>query len=91
MGDRVRLRTRGGLAVVTAPTYQTITGIAGNVISLDGNFGGSGSFANGTVLEWVNRTSSISAMHDRFVYVAASTPPLVIGSSSQTPWQYGEP
>jgi hypothetical protein len=91
VGDRVRLRTRGGLPVVTAPTYQTVTGIAGNVVTLDGNFGASGSFANGTVLEWVDRDDSIAAMHDTFVYIAASTPPLVIGASTQTPWQYGEP
>lgn len=91
VGDRVRLRTRGGLEVVTAPTYQTVLGVAGNVLTLDGNFGASASFTTGTVLEWVDRTDSVAAMHDGFVFLAASTPPLVIGGTSQTPWQYGEP
>lgn len=91
VGDRVRLRTRGGLPIVTAPTYQTITGLAGNVLTLDGNFGGSGSFAGGTVIEYVDRDDAVERQYSRYVFLSNETVPRTVGASDQTPWQYGEP
>lgn len=90
VGDRVRLVTRGGLPIVTVPAYQTVTARTGTTLTLDGNFGGSASFAAGTIIDYVARDSATAAQYGQFVHMADDAN-RTVGSSADTPWTFGEP
>lgn len=90
VGDRVRLVTRGGLPIATVPAYQTVTARTGTTLTLDGNFGGSASFTAGTVIDYVPRDSSTAQQFEDFVHLADDAT-RTVGSSTQTPWTFGEP
>ncbi len=90
VGDRVRLKTRGCMPIVTVPAYQTVVARSANNVRLDGNFGGHASLASGTVLAFVNANVSTAQQLARYVHLADRAN-RTVGSGTQTPWTYGEP
>lgn len=90
VGDRVRLKTRGGMPITTVPAYQTVVSRSAGSLRLDGNFGGSVSLAAGTIISYVNADSSTATQLGRYVHMADSAD-RTVGSGAQTPWTYGEP
>lgn len=89
-GDVVRLTDRAGTTIATTPTTQIVQSVAGNVVTLDGNFGGSGSFAAGAVLEFTDRAGQVAQQYQRFVSMADVTA-RTVGASSDLAWGYAEP
>ena len=90
VGDRVVLTSRDGAVVATTPSFQTVTGIAAPVLTLDGNFGGALEFDTGTVIEFVERDDQVEQQHTRFVSLADEIS-LLIGTTSDPAWRFSEP
>lgn len=91
VNDVVQIRTRDDV-LVTATT-QIVTVIAGNVITVDGNFGGSlavGAGNAGQVLSYTERATAVAAQFNSFVYWADQVG-LTVGASTDVPWKYSEP
>ena len=72
---------------VGGTTTQTITGaISGDVVTLDGNFGGS--LATGKILAYAESGDSVGAQLQDYVYYADVGGK--IGATTREPWQFGE-
>lgn len=89
-GDVVRLTDRTGATIATTPATQIVQSVAGNVVTLDGNFGGHGSFAGGTVLEFTDRAGQVAQQSGRFVSTADEGT-RTVGASADLAWGFAEP
>lgn len=87
IGDVLKLKAVDGLDLA-AGARQTITNIVGNVISLNGNFGGA--LAADRILVFCNRDNQAAQQYADRVSLADLTA-LTVGASAQPPWSWGEP
>lgn len=90
VGQRVRLCDRGENPIVTTPAFQTVTALAGNVVTLDGDFGGAGAFAAGTVVRFVDRDAQTTEQAASYVSMADEAT-RTVGASGDAAWTFGEP
>lgn len=89
VGDRVCLKSRGGLRVTTTPAYQTVTAIGSNTLTLDGTFGGAPELTTGGVLAYVDRSEATTTQAEAFVFLSDRAT-RTVGATTETPWTYGE-
>lgn len=89
VGDRVCLKTRGALRIVTTPAYETVVSVGTNELELSGDFGGASEVTAGTVIAFVRHDEATDAQRARFVFMASRTT-RQIGSSGEQAWTYGE-
>lgn len=90
VGDVLRVHNRKGDQI--AVTDQTILAISGNVITVNGNFGATltnGTGNAGQILEYADRSKTVDAQHNTFVFWS-DKPNRNVGSSTQTPWEFGD-
>jgi hypothetical protein len=83
--DVVALKNRDGSSA--AAGTQIVQNVVGNVITLDGNFGGA--LAADKLLVYADRASAVAQQYETFTFWADQTQ-LTVGASADDPWTYGE-
>lgn len=88
VNDIITIKNRDGTQ--NSASTATITGIAGDIITLNTNPGGqlnTGASNQGQIIEYAPRATAAAQQYNGFVYFADKVD-LTVGASAQSPWKY---